>query len=169
MTTTPADQPPRRLPTTDELAPPVTTIGARSTATLATDLAALIESGGPDGPHGWGLYHAIIDTLCTRHPAVQAAWEAWADTNEHLPARDRVLAGSAILPTVQRAASTRPLYTVTFDNGEVFETSYPTAIPELIDWWAAQQVKWLEIAGPDINGKHPTDWLNHICGPHNKQ
>ncbi|MGV9839112.1 hypothetical protein ACWDUL_33610 [Nocardia niigatensis] len=100
MTTTPADQPPHQLPAPAELAPPVTTIGARSTATLATDLAALMESGGPDGPHGWGLYHAIIDTLCKRHPEVQAAWEAWADAEDRrVPSANAVLAAVRTLLT----------------------------------------------------------------------
>ncbi|WP_280454823.1 hypothetical protein [Nocardia brasiliensis] len=75
----------------------------RSTAYLATELARHTGSSSVDTD-----YHRIIDILCERHPDVEAAWETWADANQDLPARNRVLAGTAILPVIRRLVAAHP-------------------------------------------------------------
>ena len=137
---------------TNELELTTMRIADHPTAYLATELAILAGSGERDAA-GWLRYHAIIDTLCKRHPEVEAAWEAWADACDmEVPARERMPSSTAVLAAVQSVLTPRPLYTVKFDNGEIFETSYPTEIPNVVIDWAEQGVGWVEIAGPDIDG-----------------
>ncbi|MFD6400756.1 hypothetical protein [Nocardia sp. NPDC060249] len=75
-----------------------------TTANLLTELEALLALDALDA-HSWPRYHAVIDELCQSHPAIETAWEAWTNANQHLDGTKRMLAGAAILPVVKRIAA----------------------------------------------------------------